>query len=107
MVKFIVVGYRRSELTPEQFRHYFRETHGPLATAMPGLRRYVQNFVQPDDRRHPPWDVVVEFWFDDRDAMESAWRSQEGCRATDDNSNCLDVERTRWSVVEEIVVLGG
>jgi uncharacterized protein (TIGR02118 family) len=82
MVKFIVVGYRRSELTSEQFRRYFRETHGPLAAAIPGMRRYIQNFVEPDERRHPPWDVVVEFWLDDREAMELAWPSQEGCRAS-------------------------
>ena len=107
MVKFIVVGYRRSELTQEQFRRYFRETHGPLAAAIPGVRRYVQNFVQSDERRHPPWDIVVEFWFDDRQAMEAAWQSPEGCRATDDNSNCLDLEHTRWSVVDEVVVLDG
>jgi uncharacterized protein (TIGR02118 family) len=42
MIKFIVVGYRRSELTPEQFRRYFREMHGPLAAAIPGVRRYIQ-----------------------------------------------------------------
>src|SRR5262249_19941154 len=107
MVKFIVVGYRRSELTREQFRRYFRATHGPLAAAIPGVRRYIQNFVEPGERRNPPWDVVVEFWFDDREAMETAWQSHEGRRATEDNSNCLDLERTRWSVVDEIVVLSG
>ena len=90
-----------------EFRRYFREIHGPLAAAIPGVRRYVQNFAQPDHRRHPPWDIVVEFWFDDRQAMEASWQSPEGCRATDDNSNCLDLERTRWSVVDEVVVLGG
>jgi uncharacterized protein (TIGR02118 family) len=107
MIKFIVVGYRRSELTPEQFRRYFREIHGPLAAAIPGVRRYIQNFAQPDERWHPPWDVVVEFWFDDREAVESGWQSREGCRATDDNSNCLDLEQTRWSVGDEVVVLAG
>src|SRR5215813_6808708 len=107
MLKFIVVGCRRSELTRDQFRRYFRETHGPLATAIPGVRRYIQNFVEPDERRNPPWDVVVEFWFDDREAMEMAWQSQEGRQATDDNSNCLDLERSGWSVVDEVVVLGG
>ena len=107
MIKFIVVGYRRSDLTPEQFRRYFREVHEPLATAIQGVRRYVQNFVEPNERRHPPWDVVVEFWFDDRETMEKAWCSNEGRRATEDNANCLDLERTRWSVVDEIVVLGG
>jgi uncharacterized protein (TIGR02118 family) len=90
MVKFIVVGYRRSELTQEQFRRYFRETHGPLAAAIPGVRRYVQNFVQPDDRRHPPWDIVVEFWFDDRQAMEAAGSHQRG-------AGRLTTTRTVWT----------
>jgi uncharacterized protein (TIGR02118 family) len=66
MLKFIVVGYKRRDLTREEFRRYFRETHGPLAAAIPGVRRYIQNFVEPDERRDPPWDIVVEFF--DRDA---------------------------------------
>ena len=107
ILKFIVVGYRRRDLTREQFRRYFRETHGPLAAAIPGVRRYIQNFVEPDGRRDPPWDIVVEFWFDNREAMETAWQSQKGRLATDDNSNCLDLERTRWSVVNEVVVVNG
>ena len=80
------------------------DVHGPLAMAMPGLRRYVQNFVEPDDRRDPPWDVIVEMWFDDRAAMEAAWRSEAGSRASADNANCLDLKHTRWSVVDEIVI---
>jgi len=105
MLKFIVVGYRRSDLTREEFRRYFREIHGPLAAAIPGVRRYVQNFVEPDEQRNPPWDAVIEFWFDDREAMERAWQSEEGRRATQDNPNCLDLERTRWSIVDEFVVV--
>jgi hypothetical protein len=35
----------------EQSRRYFRETHGPLAMAIPGVRGYVQNFVEADERR--------------------------------------------------------
>ena len=104
MLKFVVVGYRRSNWTRAQLRRYFADVHGPLAMAMPGLRRYVQNFVEPDDRRNPPWDVIVETWFDDRAAMEAAWRSEAGSRASADNANCLDLEHTRWSVVDEIVI---
>jgi uncharacterized protein (TIGR02118 family) len=107
MLKFIVVGYRRSDWTRPQLRRYFADVHGPLASAIPGLRRYVQNFVEPDDRRDPPWDVIVEMWFDDRAAMEAAWRSEAGIRATADNANCLDLERTRWSVVHAVEVRVG
>jgi uncharacterized protein (TIGR02118 family) len=107
MLKFAVVGYRRPDMTRAQLRRYFEEVHGPLAMAIPGLRRYVQNHVEPDERRDPPWDVIVEMWFDDREAMEAAWRSEAGRRATADNVNCLDLERTRWSVVDEVVIRAG
>ncbi len=107
MLKCIVVCYRRPDWDRAQLRRYFEAVHGPLAAAIPGLRRYVQNFVEPDERRDPPWDAVVEMWFDDRPAMEAAWRSEAGARAAADNANCLDLARTRWSVVEEIVVRHG
>jgi uncharacterized protein (TIGR02118 family) len=71
--------------------------------AMPGLRRYVQNLVEPEPGRDPPWDAVVELWFDDRAAMEAAWRSGAGQRATADNARCLDLGRTAWAIVEEVI----
>ncbi|HXA96563.1 MAG TPA: EthD family reductase [Candidatus Dormibacteraeota bacterium] len=104
MLKFIVVCYRRPDWDRARLRRYFEEVHGPLAAAIPGLRRYVQNFVEPDDRRDPPWDAVIEMWFDDRPGMEAAWRSEAGTRAAADNANCFDLSRTRWSVVDETVV---
>jgi uncharacterized protein (TIGR02118 family) len=107
MLKFIVVCHRRADWTREQFRRYFRDVHGPLAMAIPSVRRYVQNFAEPDERRDPAWDAVIEFWFDDRAAMEAAWHSEAGIRATQDNANCLDLARTSWSVVEEVIALPG
>jgi uncharacterized protein (TIGR02118 family) len=107
MLKFVVVAYRRPDWSPGQFRRYFEEVHGPLALAIPGVRRYVQNFAMPDERRRPPWDAVIEFWFDDAPSMEAAWQSAAGRRATADNANCMDMERTAWSVVQEVVVRDG
>ncbi len=107
MLKFIVVAYRRPDWSPEQFRGYFHDVHGPLALAIPGLRRYVQNFVVPDERRQRPWDAVIEFWVDDVSSMEAAWQSAEGRRATADNAACMDLGRTRWSVVDELIVRPG
>lgn len=104
MLKFVVVCHRRVGWSREEFRRYFREVHGPLAQAIPGLRRYVESFVEPEPRRDPPWDAVVELWFDDRAAMEAGWDSEAGRRATADNANCLDLARTGWAVVDEIVV---
>jgi uncharacterized protein (TIGR02118 family) len=107
VLKFVVVAYRRRDWSPEQFRRYFREVHGALAVAIPGLKRYVQNFAMPDERRRPPWDAVIEFWFDDAPSMEAGWQSAEGRQATADNANCMDLERTAWCVVDEVVVRPG
>jgi uncharacterized protein (TIGR02118 family) len=107
MLKFIVVCHRRPGWTREQFRHYFKTVHEPLALGIPGLRRYVQNFAEPDERRDPQWDAVIELSFDDRAAMEAAWRSEAGVRAGADNANCMDLTRSSWSVVEELVVRAG
>ena len=104
MLKFVVVCHRRPDWSREEFRRYFQEVHGPLALAIPGVRRYVQNFVEPERGRDPPWDAVVEFWFDDRAAMDAAWRSEAGQRASADNAQCMDLTRTAWAIVEELVV---
>jgi uncharacterized protein (TIGR02118 family) len=104
MLKFIVVCHRRADWSREQFRRYFRDVHGPLAEAIPHVRHYVQNFVQPDETEGaPPWDAVIEFWFADRAAYDAAWASTAGERAAADNSNCMDMTRTAWAIVEEVV----
>jgi uncharacterized protein (TIGR02118 family) len=101
VIKFMVVLYRRPDLSPEQFRANLRQEHGPLAERIPGLRRYVQNHVTADPTRpHPGWDAVVELYWDDRAAMEAGWRSPEGRRATDHLAELADLARTTWSVGE-------
>lgn len=106
MLKFIVVVYKRDDWTIEQFRKYFQKTHGVLAKQLPGLRRYVQNFVAADPKRkHPGWEVISELYFDSWEAMEAAWASPEGKAATDDLAACADLERTTWSVVEDVTVI--
>ena len=104
MLKFVVVLYRRPDLSPEQFHENLRNEHGPLAERLPGLRRYIQNHVAPDPDRPPPgWDAVVELFWDDRAAMEAAWKTPEGRRATDHLAEFVDLSRSRWSVVSEEV----
>ena len=101
MLKFMVVLYRRPDLTPAQFRAYLRDVHGPLAERLPGLRRYVQNHVARDPSRpHPGWDAVVELTWDEREAMEAAWNSPEGIAATADLEAFADLSRSTWSIVE-------
>ena len=106
MLKFMVVLYKRPEMSGEGFRRYLRDVHGPLAKNLPGLRRYVQNFVEADPRRNPPaWDAVIELYFDDWGSMEAAWASPEGAASDADLRAFADLSRTSWSVVEEVVTV--
>ena len=106
MVKFIVVLYRRPDLTADRFHAILREEHGVMAEQLPGLRRYVQNQVVSDpSRKHPGWDAVVELYWDDWDSMEAAWRAAEGRRATEHLADFVDLSRSTWSVVHEEIRL--
>jgi uncharacterized protein (TIGR02118 family) len=106
MLKFMVVLYRRPDLTREQFRRHLEEVHGPLAKNLPGLRKYIQNHVSDDPKRKSPgWDAIVELYFDDWTAMEAAWASPQGEASDADLELFADLTRVTWSVVEEIIEL--
>jgi uncharacterized protein (TIGR02118 family) len=106
MLKFMVVLYRQPDLSQDEFRQHLREIHGPLAQKLPGLRRYVQNYASDDAKReHPGWDAIVELYFEDRGSMERAWESLEGKASDADLPLFADLNRTTWSVVDEVTVL--
>jgi len=102
MLKFVVVLYRKPEMSREQFRAYLQDVHGPMADRIPGVCAYVQNHAVTDSTRSDPgWDAIVELWWESRNAMEEAWRSPEGQIATADLEAFADLSRTRWSIVDE------
>ena len=65
MLKFMVVLYKRPGLAQKEFRRHLQEVHGPLAKALPGVRKYIQNYVVDDPKRAPAWDAIIELYFDD------------------------------------------
>jgi uncharacterized protein (TIGR02118 family) len=92
----------RPTLEESARRGYLRNEHGAMAELLPGLRRYIQNHVVPDaSRPHPGWDAVVELIRDDWAAMEAAWKTPEGQRATSHLAAFADLSRNTWSVVSE------
>ena len=106
MLKFMVVIYRRPGMTHEEFRRHLQEVHAPLVKALPGVRRYTQNYVCADAKRQPPgWEAIVEVSFDSWEAMEAAWTTPQGKASDADLPAFADLTRTNWSVVEEVTVL--
>lgn len=105
MLKFMVVLYKRNDISRDAFREYFATTHRELASSLPGLRSYRQNNVFSDpNRKPPPWEGIAELFFDDYEAMQAAWASPQGRRATEDLGEFTDLDRTSWSVVDDITI---
>jgi uncharacterized protein (TIGR02118 family) len=106
MLKFMVVLFRRPDMTSDQFRRHLEQVHAPLAKALPGLKKYKQNHVAADSkRRHPGWDAIIELYFESRDSMEAAWASPQGAASDADLPLFADLDRTTWSVVEEVTLM--
>ena len=103
MLKFMVVLYRREDLTYDRFRRHLEQIHAPLAKKLPGLKKYIQNHRVDDPKRtHPGWDAIIELYFEDWQAMEAAWASAQGAASDADLPLFADLNRTTWSVVEEV-----
>jgi uncharacterized protein (TIGR02118 family) len=47
VIKVLVMLHKQAGQTWDEFQHYWRETHGPIAQRIPGLRKYVRNHA-PD-----------------------------------------------------------
>jgi uncharacterized protein (TIGR02118 family) len=103
MVKLIYCISKKPGLTVEEFQTYWRDTHGPIAGRIPGLRRYVQCHVVPElyGRQAPAYDGAAELWFDDLDAMRAAMQSDEVKAAMEDEKNFIDHTRVASFVTTE------
>ena len=110
MIKSISLLTRKDGWTHEAFVTHWIEIHAPLAHAVPGLRRYVQNHIKGERTRGdiPATEVAIdgiaELWFDDQAALEAAAGSPEMKALQADGAKFIG--RIKSYVVEEKVVIG-
>ncbi len=96
---------RKPTLSHEQFVKHWLEIHGPLAHAVPGIRRYVQSHIVGTRTRSdiPETDVevdgIAELWYDDQAALARAAASPEMKRLTDDGA--LFISRIKSYIIDE------
>lgn len=109
MIKSIGLLTRKAGLSHKDFVTHWFEVHGPLAHAVPGVRRYVQSHII-DERTRPDIptteidiDGIAELWYDDRAAMERANATPEAKRLRDDGA--LFIGRIKSFLVEEKVII--
>lgn len=111
VIKRFVVLRRRNGMTKEAFHAYWRDIHGPLIAAIPGVRRYTQFHVRSEvtDSGDRPIDGIAELWFDSEEAQRVAWQSEEYARAVADEPNLFEMNSQSIHPVMELetVVLVG
>ena len=90
-IKSIEFVTRRPDLPVDVFQRHWREVHGPIAAAIPVLRRYVQSHALPETyaRRPPPFDGIAMTWFDSTDAMRQSATTPEYARTRADEANFI------------------
>ena len=86
MVHRLVVSYGQPD-DPAAFDAYYRDTHTPLATTMPGLVRMTTGHPQPLDPSQSAPYLVAELDFESEKEMGAAFNSPEGKAAAEDVAN--------------------
>ena len=106
MVKIVYCISKLPHLSNEEFHHYWREVHGPIAGRIPGCRKYVQSHTihRALNGRPPAFDGVAELWFDDQAALEAAALTPEMKALHADGAKFIG--HIKSYVVEEKTVIG-
>jgi uncharacterized protein (TIGR02118 family) len=85
---------KRPDLDRAEFDRYWTEVHGPLASTIPTIRRYVQAHLSPGtrDAGTAPYDGLAITWFDDVAGMRAGAATEAYARTRADEANFLDGE---------------
>lgn len=111
MIKSISLLTRKDNITHEQFVKHWLEVHGPLAHAVPGMRRYVQSHILAERRRpdiptlQVPVDGIAESWYDDLEAMKAAAASPEAKILYDDGATFIGQIKS-FTIDEKVIIPG-
>ncbi|MDR6438731.1 uncharacterized protein (TIGR02118 family) [Paenarthrobacter nicotinovorans] len=85
---------RKPGMSFEQFGTYWRDTHAPLASKVPGVTRYIQRHIVPDTGNGEPdnefgIDGIAILEYESAEAMEKGWATDAGQAALADVPNFL------------------
>jgi uncharacterized protein (TIGR02118 family) len=73
---------------PDAFERYYADTHTALALKIPGLQRFeaARGFATPDGSA-VPYQRIAELTFEDMEALEAGFSSEDGQAAVNDIAN--------------------
>ncbi|MFD9663716.1 EthD family reductase [Rhodococcus sp. NPDC059968] len=108
-VRTIALIGRKPGMSFAQFDEYWREKHAPLAAQVPGVIRYVQRHVVPQEGATEPdngfgIDGLAVLDYESAEAMEAGWASEAGQAALADVENFIGKHYV--VVLDDHVVVG-
>ena len=88
MTELIVAFEKREDMTTEEMREYYHETHAPIVRELPNLTGYDVTF--PSDPDRSPYDGVARLQFPDGAAMGEAMDTETAEEMQADAANFAD-----------------
>ena len=121
-IKLVGLLRRREDVSPEEFRRYWLEEHGPLVRSIveaAGVKRYVQSHTLDTDMNAAvasgraavePYDGIVEVWFEGSLEDMAALLGNEGFQQAnailiEDEAKFIDPERSSFFLTQEHILL--
>ncbi|MPZ23305.1 MAG: EthD family reductase [Dehalococcoidia bacterium] len=105
-VKLVRTVKRRGDLTQEQFKEYWLTQHAKLeqqvVSSTPGREKIVVSFpLETIEGVEPPWDGMVEVYFESMEAVRKPASVDLRQRLLDDEANFIDLTESRIHVLTE------
>lgn len=95
----------------EEFCKRWRNGHGPLASKLPGLRRYHQNHVVDRQQRGITYargdldfDGFSELWFDDMPSMQAAFANENQIKELGEDEDRFIGELKLITAIQHVVI---
>ena len=96
---------RKPGIDEIEFHRYWREVHGPIATKIPQLRRYVQSHRISGISQNSTYDGVAEVFLDGLDALAALKETKEYLQgALADEPNFIDMQRVEWMATQDRII---
>jgi uncharacterized protein (TIGR02118 family) len=103
-IKVIGTAYRRDDFSTRAFFDYWRDVHGPISGAAPGLGAYVVSEVLQRLAGDAQADGFVEQWWPDRATLDRASASPEVAIAWEDVQKYAKPIGTFWITREHVLL---
>ena len=108
MIKTMAFLYRNPDLSHQEFREYWTNTHVPLVKSLlPGLKLYRGCFPLSDDPGNPlACDAVVELGWADKQTMDRDMGAPEfnTPHRIASSKHLMDMSRGKSLIVEEVEI---